>query len=98
MTVPLNDADYAAIRARVLGEIVAGRRRRRFAVAFATAAILAFALWLQEPPKPTAQPVKPVTQWSAGVLTGVSSPPPPEAPPVRTPALHKENHRPVPSE
>jgi hypothetical protein len=59
MTVPLNDADYAAIRTRVLGEIVAERRRRRVAIAFATAAMLAFALWLQEPkPAPQLTPKK----------------------------------------
>ena len=52
MTVPLRDSDYAAIRARVIGEIHARRRRWRFAIAFATAAMIAFALWLRETPTP----------------------------------------------
>jgi len=56
--VPLNEDDYAAIRASVHAELSARRHRRRFALALATAATLAFALWLQTP-KPAPQVIAP---------------------------------------
>lgn len=88
---PLRDADYAAVRARVIGEIAARRRRWRWALAFA--ATLAIALRLQMP-KPQPHPQTAVPQWGADVLTGASSTSQ-EPAPVRTPAPHKEAKKPA---
>lgn len=84
---PLRDADYAAVRARVLADILASRRRWRWTFALASAAMIAIALWLQMPTKP--QPKTPVSQWSAGALTR-AVPTPTEPAPVTTPALYRE--------
>ena len=88
--VPFRDADYAAVRARVLADIHAGRRRWRWTFALASAAMIAVALWLQMPkPKPQPQPKTAVSQWSAGALTRAV--PAPEPTPVTTPIPHRED-------
>jgi hypothetical protein len=70
--VPLSDDDYAAVRAGVLAELAAEKRRRRFIIAFAAAATLAFAAWLLTPePVPThVEPQK--VRAKAVVVTDVS--------------------------
>ena len=85
----LQERDYAEVRARVIREIVAGRRRRRLGLGFATAAIIAILAWPRAPQSlPVEPPKKSVSQWSAAVPTAVASTP--LAAPLRTPALHSE--------
>ena len=86
--VPFRDADYAAVRARVLADIHASRRRWRWSLALASAAMIAIALWLQMPTEPP-KPKPPVSPWSAGALTRAAATPPRPAP-VRSPASHRE--------
>ena len=98
---PLRDADYAAVRARVLADIHASRRRWRWTLALASAAMIAIALWLQ---MPAPQPKKHASPWTSAVSTPVRRVAPPtsaasgaaaESTALHFPAQHTEPARPI---